>query len=260
MKSKNIQQHNTAATIETNLPKEIFARIWALWGALLFFSTMLIADLFYLTCFLLKEPTKATWHRHISRAWMGFYLPLIGSPLKVVGAAHFQKDKNYVVVCNHRSFMDIPVTTPFMPRPNKTIGKTTFAYIPLVNIFYIIGSILVDRNSTKSRLDSYKKMKQVLLFGFDMVIYPEGTRNRSADPLKPFYDGAFKLALDCGKDVIPTLLFNTDKVLPVHKTFYLYPHKLEMHFLPPVERGNLNAKELKEKVFKQMWDYYEAHK
>jgi 1-acyl-sn-glycerol-3-phosphate acyltransferase len=239
--------------------KEIFGRIWALYGLLLFVSTMIIADLFYLICYILKEPYKARFHRQISRVWMTFYLYMIASPVKVKGAEHFAKDRNFVVVCNHNSLMDIPLTTPFMPRPNKTIGKTSFAYIPLVNVFYIIGSILVDRKSTKSRLESYIKMKKVLSSGFDMVIYPEGTRNRSDDPLKPFYDGAFKLAIDTGKAVIPALLFNTKKVLPINKPFYLYPHKMEMHFLPPVESDGLTAKELKEKVFNIMWNYYGAN-
>ena len=61
------------------------------------------------------------------------------------------------------------------------------------------------------------------------------------------------------KPVVPVLVFNTKKVLPVHKTFYLLPHKLEMHFLPPVESAGISAKDLKEKAFKMMWDYYEAH-
>lgn len=254
------QKENSTSPQFKGWGHEIFARVWALWGAALFISTMFIAVIFYLTCFLLKEPYKARWHRNISRVWMLFYLALIRCPLKVTGAAYFEKNKNYVVVCNHSSMMDIPITTPFMPRPNKTIGKTSFAYIPFVNIFYIIGSILVNRKSTKSRTDSYKKMKYVLANGFDMVIYPEGTRNRTDDPLKPFYDGAFKLAAETGKSVIPTLLFNTKKVLPVDKTFYLYPHKMEMHFLPPVESAGISAKELKEKVFRMMWDYYEANR
>ena len=44
------------------------------------------------------------------------------------------------------------------------------------------------------------------------------------------------------------------------KTFYLFPQKLEMHFLPPVDSRNISVKELKEKVFRMMWDYYEANK
>ena len=95
-------------------------------------------------------------------------------------------------------------------------------------------------------------MKKLLSYGLDMVIYPEGTRNSSNDPLKPFYDGAFGLATDTKKPVVPTLVFNTRKVLPANKTFYMIPHKLEMHFLPPVESINMPSKELKEKVFKNV--------
>ncbi len=102
-------------------------------------------------------------------------------------------------------------------------------------------------------------MKRVLSQGLDMVIYPEGTRNRTDKPLKEFYDGAFRLAVDTQKPIVPTLVFNTRKVLPAHKIFYLVPHRLEMHFLPPVESVNTSAKALKDKVFKIMWDYYEAH-
>ena len=79
-------------------------------------------------------------------------------------------------------------------------------------------------------------MKRVLNLGLDMVIYPEGTRNRSYEPLKKFYDGAFRLAADTKKPIIPTLVFNSKKVLPATKVFFMLPHTLEMHFLPAVER------------------------
>jgi 1-acyl-sn-glycerol-3-phosphate acyltransferase len=207
----------------------------------------------------LKEPQKAIWHRHVSRVWMFIYLHAIGCPLMIKGKQYFQNLPNCVIVCNHNSFMDVPVTTPFMARPNKTIAKKSFSVIPIFGWIYSFGSVLVDRNSDASRRKSYEDMKRVLRIGLDMVIYPEGTRNRSSDPLKSFYDGAFRLAADTKKPVVPVLVFNTRKVLPPHKIFYMLPHKLEMHFLPPVESTNITAKDLKEKVFKMMWDYYEAN-
>lgn len=240
--------------------KEIFGRLWAFWGLVIFLPGMFIALPFYLVCYLLKEPTASQWHRKVSRTWMTIFLNLIGCPLKVVNKKYFEDGTNYVVVCNHNSLMDIPVTTPFMPRANKTIAKTTFVYIPLFGWIYAAGSVLVNRKSDQSRKDSFKKMRWVLRTGLDMVIYPEGTRNRTNDPLKSFYDGAFKLAVASGNPVMPALLFNTRKVLPAGKIFYLEPHKMEMHFLPPVASTNLTAKELKEKVFRIMWDYYEANK
>lgn len=235
--------------------KNVFARIWAVWGLLLFLVTMLIAMVFYLPCFLLNDPAKSRWHRQVSRVWMWVYLRLIGCPLTVKGAAYFKEGQNYVVVCNHNSLMDVPVSTPFMPRAGKTIAKRSFARVPVFGWIYSFGSVLVDRNSEESRRKSYDDMKTVLELGLDMVIYPEGTRNKTADPLKSFYDGAFRLAAGTGKPILPAILLHTRKVLPANRFFYLLPHRLEMHFLPPVESVGINAKELREKVFRQMWDY-----
>ena len=242
-----------------NLLKEIFARIWALWALLFFISTMFIAYLFYIPCHFLKEPRKANWHRSVSRVWMFIYLHAIGCPLKIKGAENFKNVPNCIIICNHNSLMDVPVTTPFMPRANKTIAKKSFSYFPIFGWIYSFGSVLVDRNSDASRRKSYEDMKRVLNLGLDMVIYPEGTRNRSYEPLKKFYDGAFRLAIDTKKPIIPTLVFNTKKVLPATKVFFMLPHILEMHFLPAVESTNCTAKELKEKVFKIMWDYYKVN-
>lgn len=58
---------------------------------------------------------------------------------------------------------------------------------------------------------------------------------------------------------MPTLLFNTNKALPNNKTFYFLPHKLEIHFLPPVSSEGLKADEMKEKVFTIMTKYYVEH-
>ncbi len=238
---------------------EIFGRIWALWGLITFLATMLIAFIFYLPCYLLKEPKAARWHRSVSRVWMSLFLNLIGCPLKVKGAEVFKPGTNYIIVCNHNSLMDVPVTTPFMPNANKTIAKKGFASIPVFGWIYSLGSVLVDRKDDTSRKKSYDAMKKVLAIGLDMVLYPEGTRNRTDQPLKAFYDGAFKLATDTKKEIIPALIFNTKKVMPASKTFFLMPSRLELHFLSPVSPDALSSKALKETIYTLMWNYYEKN-
>ncbi len=240
--------------------KNIFGAFWALWGLVSFSVTLLIIVIPVCITFLIKEPAGTEIFRQITKLWMSVWLTLIGSPLKVLGQKNFEKGKNYIVVTNHNSLMDVPITTPFVPGANKTIGKKTFEKVPLFGWVYIRGTVLVDRDSEESRRKSFEDMKKTLSQGLHMVIYPEGTRNRTTDPLKSFHNGAFKLAVESGKDIIPTLIFNTKKVLPLNKTFYLWPHTLEMHFLPPVSAKNITGKELKEKVFKIMWDYYFEHK
>jgi 1-acyl-sn-glycerol-3-phosphate acyltransferase len=240
--------------------REIIGRVWALWSLVLFVSTMLVFIWFYLVCFLLPEPRASKWHRGVSQVWMVIFLNLAGCPLKIVGKQNVKKGQNYVVVCNHNSLMDVPVSTPFVPHASKTIAKSSFAKVPLFGWIYATGAILVDRKSDKSRRDSIVKMKKILELGLDMVIYPEGTRNRTGQPLKSFYDGAFRLAVDTGKPILPAVLFNTLKVLPPHKPFFMLPHRLEMHFLPEVSSADITYPELKEKIFTMMWNYYEANR
>ncbi len=239
--------------------KAVIGRIWCFWALIVFFPTMCIAIVFYMPCFFLQEPQKAQWHRHVSRVWMAFFLFCIGCPLKINGKKYFAEHQAFIIICNHNSLLDIPVTTPFMPRANKTIAKKSMSYIPLFGWIYSFGSVLVDRNNDASRRSSYQKMKDVLDMGLDMLIYPEGTRNNTSQPLKDFYDGAFKLAVETGKPILPVVLFNTRKALPGEKIFYLWPQSLRMDILPPIEVNDKDIKTLKETSFRTMWDYYELN-
>lgn len=204
-----------------------------------------------------EEPKRTQFFRKISTVWIPTFFFLTGCSLKVKGKENFKLGEKYIVTCNHNSFLDVPVATPFIPGANKTIAKAGMAKIPIFGLVYKRGSILVDRNDKKSRLDSFRKMRNVLALGMHMCIYPEGTRNKTDQPLKEFHDGAFKLAKESGVSIIPTLIFNTKKILPPGKSFYFHPSKMEIHFLAPVnpEEGE-NYKMLKEKVHKIMSEYY----
>lgn len=244
-----------------SLFKNIAGRIWAFWGAIIFISTLLIVVIpIWLTNYI-REPRGTEIFRRISNAWMQLFLFMIGCRLIIKGREHFKKGENYIVTSNHNSFMDVPLTTPFIPGPNKTIAKAELAKVPLFGLIYQRGSILVDRKSEKSRKDSFIKMREVLNQGLHMCIYPEGTRNKTSEPLKPFHDGAFKLAIDTRKSIIPVLLFNTKKVLPgPAKPFYLWPATLRMHFLAPVPvLPNDTVASIKERVFTIMYDYCKTH-
>ncbi len=205
-----------------------------------------------------KEPKRTEIFRRISVVWMRIFFFLTGCSLKIFGKKNFKSGENYIVTCNHNSFMDVPVSTPFIPRANKTIAKAEMAKIPLFGLIYKRGSVLVDRNDRKSREDSFKKMKQVLEMGMDMCIYPEGTRNKTELPLKDFHSGAFRLAIETGVPIIPALIFNTRKVLPPGK-FYFWPAKMELHFLPAVQiNEGENYEFLKEKIHRMMSEYYKS--
>jgi 1-acyl-sn-glycerol-3-phosphate acyltransferase len=242
-----------------NWIKNIFARVFALWALLVFASTMFIFLWFYLICFILPEPHKTRWHRTISRIWMSLFLILSGCTFKVTGKEVFDNTTNAVIVCNHNSLIDIPVSFPFLPRANKTIAKKSFSYVPLFGWIYSFGSVLVDRKDDKSRRQSIEDMKKVLATGLDMLIYPEGTRNRTAAPLKSFHNGAFKLALDTQKPIIPVVLLNTKNILPAKPFMYFTPGKIQMDILPAIYPQGHTVDSLKQLVFDTMATHYLAN-
>jgi 1-acyl-sn-glycerol-3-phosphate acyltransferase len=132
------------------------------------------------------------------------------------------------------------------------------AKIPFFGIIYRRGAVLVDRKSEESRRASFGKMKEVLEQGLHMCIYPEGTRNKTREPLQRFHDGAFKLAADTQKQIIPSLIFNTAKVMP-RKPFFYWPQRVEMHFLPAIPVEGKTVQQLKQEAFEVMRDYYVAN-
>jgi 1-acyl-sn-glycerol-3-phosphate acyltransferase len=239
-----------------NIIKNIFGRIWALWGMVTFIITFFIFFLPAMLSYFKKDPGGQKLFIGVSKIWMDVWLFLVGCSVKVSGKENFKKDTAYVVVFNHNAFLDVTLSAPYVPGPSKTIAKASFAKIPLFGLYYKKGSVLVDRKSEISRSKSFDAMKKVLASGMHMSIYPEGTRNRSSEPLKPFYDGAFRLAMAAKKDIIPCVITGVKKAMPMSKSFYLYPTRLRMYFLPPVPSGNIAVKELKEKVFETMKECY----
>ena len=242
--------------------KNILGRIFAFWAILIFVSTMLIIFFPMWMIGLWKEPKRSYLMHGIFHTWMVVFFFFTGLRLRVRGKENFSRSpadkrgENYIVVFNHNSLMDVPVSVPFMPGANKTIAKIEMAKIPLFGMFYKRGSVLVNRKNEESRKLSYVKMKEVLEMGLHMCIYPEGTRNKTDQPLQRFHDGAFRLSMDTGKAILPALIFNSSKVLP-RKSFFFWPAKIELHYLPPVIPNNFpTVEKLKEHVFNLMKEYY----
>lgn len=239
--------------------KNILGRLFALWAILMFVLTLLLFVIPIGLSVLWQEPRRSWVAYFWYSRWMNTFLPLAGVRRTIKGRENFLKGQNFVVICNHRSLLDPPVSSPAIPGPNKTIAKSEMAKIPIFGIVYKRGAVLVDRKSEESRRASYGKMKEVLEQGLHMCIYPEGTRNKTKEPLQRFHDGAFRLAVDTKKAIIPALIFNTTDVMP-RKPFFFWPVKrVQMHFLPAIAVEGKTAQQVKEEAFTTMKEYYLSH-
>jgi 1-acyl-sn-glycerol-3-phosphate acyltransferase len=246
-----------------NAIKNILGRVYLVYGLLLFFVTVLVVYLPIKVISFLPEPKRAKSLHFVFRLWMGFYMPMIFCPVKRTGKQNFKKGQQYVVVINHNSLADIPVSSPWIPGPNKTLAKIEMSKIPLFGMIYRTGSIIVDRKKGDSRRESFSKMQETLEQGIHLCLYPEGTRNKTTEPMQPFYDGAFITAIRAQKPVLPGIIFNTGKILPINKKLWARPSPIRIDFLPPIPTEGLTLDDvpaLKEQVHNLMANYYTAHR
>ena len=244
--------------------KSILARIYFIYVLLLFFISSIPVWLiaFIGRTFLSDEKFPAFLHK-IFQVWMGIYMPMVFCPVRHYGQDKFEKGENYVVVINHNAYADIPVSAPGIPTANKTLAKAELSKVPFFGYVYKHGSILVDRKSRKSRYESYDKMKNVLKLGLHLCLYPEGTRNKTDKLLADFKDGAFKIAIEEQKDILPGVILGTKNILDLNKVMYAWPNKIEFHFLDKISVDGYELKdtnELKEKTREQMLRFIEQHK
>ncbi len=244
--------------------KDILARIYFVYIGLLFAFTMIwVALAIFIVHLIVSEKKFPAALRKIYAVWMGIYMPLIFCPVRHYGHDKFMKEKNYVVVINHNSFMDIPVSAPGIPVPSKTLAKVELSKVPVFGYIYAKGSILVDRQNRKSRYESFMQMKDALANGLSLCLYPEGTRNVSGDLLGSFKDGAFKTAMAGNVDVLPGIILGTKNILHPTRKMYAWPHQIEIHFLDAIDISKYGAGEvgaLREDVRNVMLQFIERNK
>src|SRR3954471_20095676 len=124
--------------------KDILGRVFLVYALIVFAITMLVVYLPIWIISLLPEPRRAKALHIAFRVWMNTYMPLVFCPVFRKGKQHFKKGEQYVVVINHNSLADIPVSSPWIPGPNKTLAKVEMSKVPLFGMIYRTGSIIVD--------------------------------------------------------------------------------------------------------------------
>jgi 1-acyl-sn-glycerol-3-phosphate acyltransferase len=79
----------------------------------------------------------------------------------------------------------------------------------------VFNAVLIDRNRDTRTEDPIAQMVEALDAGASLILFPEGTRNMTDDPLLPFKPGLFHLA-EARPDVelVPTWIDNLTSVMP----------------------------------------------
>ncbi|MGB9614037.1 MAG: lysophospholipid acyltransferase family protein [Fervidobacterium sp.] len=125
-------------------------------------------------------------------------------------------DKNYIVVCNHQSILDIPLVIGYIG-PTPFIAKKELGKLPMINVFLrYLGSELIDRGNIRQTALTIKEIMRKLSEGYHFVIFPEGTRSVDGE-VHEFKPRSLEIALKSKVPILPVSIWGNHLVIPKHK-------------------------------------------
>ena len=206
----------------------------------LFFGKIKAGNLVYKTC----------------RIWGTTWYFLIGIKHREIYETPHDRNRQYIFVANHSSYMDVPSVIMCIHQPLRALGKYEMVRYPVFGIIYRAAVILVDRSDAGHRAKSVRALKAAIKRGISIFIFPEGTFNETDKPLKDFYDGAFRTAVETQTPIKPILFVDNNERLCWRSIFSLTPGICRCVYLDEIAVDGYTTKEaiqtLKKMVFKKM--------
>lgn len=120
--------------------------------------------------------------------------------------------RNTIFVCNHKRALDVPMCYVILYKIQmRILTKREFEATPIGSFMRWMGIIFLNREDKKSGKSMQNLMIQTLLHGGNILLFPEGTRNRGTQTLLPFKMGAVYMAQVTGKPIIPLAIQKREK-------------------------------------------------
>jgi 1-acyl-sn-glycerol-3-phosphate acyltransferase len=164
-------------------------------------------------------------------------------------------NQQYIFVANHISYLDATIIVKAFRRPIRALGKAEISKVPVFGFIYKYAVVMVDRSNAENRAKSVRNMKSILKKGISIFVFPEGTFNLTGNPLKEFYDGAFRVALETQTPIKPVIYPDAYDRMNYTSIFSLTPGKNRAIFLEEIPVNGLTLADLppvKQKVYELM--------
>lgn len=198
---------------------------WFAWCCLATLLIGLVAMVFYVLIFNFLEGEKARNYTYWITKWWG--KTLLGAMLVRVTSEGAEKIKlnqgAYIMVSNHLSVADIPICMSVSPIPFSFLAKQEVDKLPIIGYLARNMHVYVSRKNKESRQESFDGMKNHIQNGHSIHIYAEGTRNKSDELLQPFYDGAFRLAIETQQPIAVLTICGSQKISSPKYSFKANP-------------------------------------
>lgn len=203
-----------------------FRWLYKLWFVLVFFSSLVL--LYIPFRILLYTPQRYVKAFRLKRVWARYLAYAGGVPPRIIRRAALPEPP-YVVCSNHGSYLDIIQMYNVIPRYFLFIGKYELLKWPLFNMFFKGMNIAVNRGDRGEAAKAFRKAAQAIDRGTSIAIFPEGTIPAYAPRMKPFKDGAFKLAVEKQVPIVPVTFID-------HWRYFGEPIELSSRARPGIAR------------------------
>lgn len=188
----------------------------------------------------------------LCRLWADIWFFLIFISHKKIYEAPHDKKKAYIFVTNHISYLDSAMIPKAYRQPIRPLGKVEMSKVPVFGFIYRNAIVTVDRSSPANRAKSVLILKSLIKKGISVLVFPEGTFNMGTEPLKEFYDGAFKLAIETQTPIKPVLFLDAYRRMPYESLFLMTPGENRILYLdeiPVIGYAAADVEKLKQDVF-----------
>ncbi|MDR0477603.1 MAG: 1-acyl-sn-glycerol-3-phosphate acyltransferase [Desulfobulbaceae bacterium] len=161
--------------------------------------------------------------------------------------------ENAVVLCNHQSYLDPLLLISLLPR-SITVVKPVFFSVPIFAALLRKTGYFPATASGRYgclTLAALETLPGFFAAGGSLFIFPEGTRNRAGDGLKPLQEGALKLALHTARPIAVLGLSGTGQLFPPGKFLFnaKAENRISLKLLTTIEAGACgNASELRARL------------
>jgi len=236
--------------------KKLVQLIYCIYALLVFALLTIFSAIALILIIPFGKPKLSKRVYKVCRYWAQTWYIFIGVWHKEIYEANHDFKKPHIFVANHNSYMDIPPIVQLNHQPIRPLGKFESSKIPIFGWVYRAAVILVDRSSPEKRAKSLRNLKAALHKRTSIFIFPEGTFSMThQQPLKSFYNGAFKLAIEMQIPIQPILMIDAVDRMHFESVFSLTPGANRVVYLKTVEVSTYTLEDiekLKTEVYQMM--------
>jgi 1-acyl-sn-glycerol-3-phosphate acyltransferase len=168
-------------------------------------------------------------------------LALTGIRYRVAGAEHVPRDRAAVYCSNHQSNVDPPILFDAVHPMMHILYKAELNAIPILTRAFRYGGFLpVDRRNREAAMRSIETGAASIRSGNSFLIFPEGTRSRTAD-LLPFKKGGFIMAIKAQAPIVPVAVQGGRAAMQKGSAF-IRPVIVSIRIGEPIETAGLDLK------------------